>query len=252
MSHYPKPFFKKSRNRWYVEINRRQINLGPDRDEAFRKYHRIMAEPHEQSAPRTDSVVLLVDRYLEWCQNQRAAETYRWYLDLLRGFCRYVGGELAVSAMKPYHVQRWVDSRPNWSSGSRRNAIAAVKRVFNWAEEQGYVDRSPIAHLKKPKCGKKDTIVPQEHYDRMIALTRDKQFHDLLTVTWETGCRPQESLRVEARHVDRVNQRWVIPETPGKPDMRIVYMPDAAMLITEKLAMAHPEGSIFRNKYGRP
>ena len=30
MAHYPKPFFKKARGVWYVEINRRQVNLGPD------------------------------------------------------------------------------------------------------------------------------------------------------------------------------------------------------------------------------
>ena len=47
MAHYPKPFFKKSRKRWYIEINRRQINLGPDREETCRKYHALMAKsPH--------------------------------------------------------------------------------------------------------------------------------------------------------------------------------------------------------------
>jgi hypothetical protein len=37
MPHFPKPFFKKSRGVWYVEIDRHQYNLGPDRDEAFRQ-----------------------------------------------------------------------------------------------------------------------------------------------------------------------------------------------------------------------
>ena len=45
MPHFPKPFFKKGRGVWYVEIDRQQINLGPDRDEAFRRYHEIMAKP---------------------------------------------------------------------------------------------------------------------------------------------------------------------------------------------------------------
>ena len=30
MPHYPKPFSRKPRCRWYVEIGGRQINLGPD------------------------------------------------------------------------------------------------------------------------------------------------------------------------------------------------------------------------------
>ena len=42
MAHFPKPFFKKARGIWYVEINRKQVNLGPDKDEAFRQYHQLM------------------------------------------------------------------------------------------------------------------------------------------------------------------------------------------------------------------
>ena len=45
MPHFPKPFFRTGRGVWYVEIDRRQINLGPDRDEAFRHYHELMAHP---------------------------------------------------------------------------------------------------------------------------------------------------------------------------------------------------------------
>ena len=45
MPHFPKPFFKTARCLWYVEINRRQINLGPEREEAFRRYHALMAQP---------------------------------------------------------------------------------------------------------------------------------------------------------------------------------------------------------------
>jgi hypothetical protein len=45
MPHFPKPFFKKNRRLWYVEIDRRQHNLGPDKDEAFRQYHQLMTRP---------------------------------------------------------------------------------------------------------------------------------------------------------------------------------------------------------------
>ena len=43
MPHYPKPFFRAPRGLWYVQIDGRQVNLGPDRDEAFRRYHDLMA-----------------------------------------------------------------------------------------------------------------------------------------------------------------------------------------------------------------
>ena len=42
MPHFPKPFFVKARKLWYVQLGGRQINLGPDRDAAFTRYHELM------------------------------------------------------------------------------------------------------------------------------------------------------------------------------------------------------------------
>ena len=42
---FPKPFYRKSRDTWYVQIDGRQINLGKDRETAFQRYHAIMAAP---------------------------------------------------------------------------------------------------------------------------------------------------------------------------------------------------------------
>ena len=45
MAHFPKPFFKKARKSWYVEINRKQIKLGFDKEKAFQLYHQLMQQP---------------------------------------------------------------------------------------------------------------------------------------------------------------------------------------------------------------
>jgi hypothetical protein len=42
MSRFRKPFFKKSHDCWYVQIEGRQIRLSKDRDEAFLLYHKMM------------------------------------------------------------------------------------------------------------------------------------------------------------------------------------------------------------------
>jgi integrase len=75
-----------------------------------------------------------------------------------------------------------------------------------------------------------------------------------LEVTWETGCRPQESLAVEARHVDLVNSRWFFPpdESKGEQWPRIVYLTDRALEITKRLLELYPSGNLLRNGAGRP
>ncbi len=251
MKKFPKPWYRPARGLWYVTLDGQQHNLGPDKSAAFEQYKTLLNQPLRKVV-RTESVAVLIDAYLEWCEKHRAADTYRWYCDRLQQFVATIDGDLTVGELRPFHVQQWVDAHADWSKGSCRNAIAAVKRVFHWAEEQGYIDRSPVAHLKKPRCDKKEIVVTEEHYRAMLAATRDDAFKDLLIVSWETGCRPQESLRVQAQHVQLDHQRWVIPTTPGKPDNRVVYMTETTMDIMRRLVAKYPAGPIFRNTDGVP
>lgn len=241
MPHHPQPFFRKSRGLWYVEINGKQYNLGRDQDEAFRRYHDLMRQPRDRPVP-TDSVVAVVDAYLDWCQKHRAPDTYEWYRYRLQRFIDFIPRGLRVAQLKPHHVQRWVDSFEHLSLGSKRNYCRAIQRAMRWAEQQGYVDRSPIAHLQKPPQGKRNRVVSQEEFDGILAVVPMREARDLLTVAWETGARAQELLRVEARHVDLQGNRWVFsPEEEKMCRMpRVVYLTDQAMGMTR------------RPKHGRP
>lgn len=251
MSHFPKPFFKKARGLWYVEIDRKQINLGGDREEAHRQYHQLMLQPRPKSAaPR--SLAAVVDAFLEWVQKHRSAETYEWYRYRLQRFCtRYP--DLRTTDLRPFHVENWVDEY-EFSVTSRRNYLRSVKRCLKWAAKQGYIDSSPVAHMEVPAGQRREVVVTQVDFDRMMNYVRNDALSDLMVVTWETGCRPQESLRVEARHVDLANHRWVIPKSESKTKrmVRVVYLSDKAFTITRKLMLAHPEGRLFRNLNGRP
>jgi integrase len=200
-------------------------------------------------------VIVLVDEFLDWCQKNRAPDTYRWYKDRLESFCKTIDTSLSVDQLRPHHVQKWVDNyNVPLKSGSRRNLIASVKRAMKWAEEQGYIERSPLAHMKRPSCGRKEQVVTPAEYETLLKRYNDQEFKDLLTVTWETGCRPQESLRVEARHVDVAGSRWLFPaaESKGKRIPRVVYLTPKALEITRRLMKKHLVGPLFRNTGGRP
>ena len=97
MPHFPKPFFKKARGVWYVEIERKQVNLGPDRDEAFRRYYQLMTQPRPTKVA-ADSVLGVIDAFLEWCSKHRAPDTYRWYHDRLQEFVQTIDPALDCRA----------------------------------------------------------------------------------------------------------------------------------------------------------
>ena len=71
---FRKPWFRESRGVWYVTIDDKQINLGPDKDEAFDEYHRLMAAPPEQRFVG-ETVAEICDAFLEWCQLHRKQRT---------------------------------------------------------------------------------------------------------------------------------------------------------------------------------
>jgi integrase len=85
-------------------------------------------------------------------------------------------------------------------------------------------------------------------------LAGSDSFRDLLLITWETAARPQESLIVEARHVDLKNSRWHFraDEAKGEKWPRIVYLTDTALEITRRLMREYPTRPLFRNTDGRP
>ena len=86
MPHHPKPFYRKPRKLWYVQIDGKQHNLGPDREAAFRRYHELMREPKQTRGVAPKSVVGLINQFLDWCEKHRAPKTYEWYRQRLQLF----------------------------------------------------------------------------------------------------------------------------------------------------------------------
>jgi integrase len=255
MPHFPKPYFRRSRRQFYVQIDGHEITLGADRDAAFAKYHELMRQrqPREaRSCPRATIVVVLTDEFLDWCQKNRAPRSYDWYKERIQSFINSIPAQLTVAELRPYHVQRWIDAT-TWSDGMKRGAVTAVQRALNWAVEMGHIDRSPLAHFKKPPAGKREIIITPAEYNDL--LTRfDQRFQELLKLAWETGARPQELLALEARHLDREERRLLFPRTEakGKKQIRVVYLNDVAFALVGRLAAEYPDGKLLRNGDGRP
>jgi integrase len=255
--HVPKPFYRKARKTWYVQISGRQVSLGQDRTEAFRRYYEIMANPPEkrlESVDRGDGLKLcqIFDSFLDWLEKNRSSGTYGCYQYRLQRFADFYP-DLTVSQLKPFHVQEWADTYKDHAKTTTRNYLRSVKRCLKWALKQGYIDRDPIEGLEVPAGEARDVFVPKEQFEFLLTLAPDQGLRDLMVVTYETGCRPQESLRLEIRHVDLKNQRWVIPRTEakGKKAPRVVYMSEVATEIVRRLIADRTEGYVFRNSKGR-
>ena len=195
----------------------------------------------------------ILDAFLDWCLKHKAERTYDWYRGYLESFARSLPSGLTVGKLKPFHVQQWIDGNPTWKTG-KRGAIIAVQRAFNWAVRMGLIAASPVRTLEKPKAGRREHVISAEQFELIASLVRDEEFRDLLTVCWETGCRPQEALSVETTHVNAAEGCWVFPvnESRGKERQRIVYLTDTALEITKRRMVGRHVGPLFLNTDGLP
>jgi integrase len=230
----------------------------------------VAQQPLKEDCP----VASVLDHFLEHHKNKSAPATYEFYFHALNSFAHYIGPKLRVCDLKPAHVEDWIDhnhrtakratpkgtidtGKPT-SDNYRRNLIRAVKAAFRWAERRGNIDRSPIRYVELPTARSRDVYLMPEQWDKLIAKVAKSRdggcLLDLITVMKETGCRPQEARRVEARHFKRDEKCWEFPvlESKGKKEKRVVLLTDKAFEICQRLALKNPEGPMFRTSAGKP
>src|SRR5262245_41876061 len=243
----------KARNSYYTTIDGKQVNLGPDKDNARATFHRLMSEKRGHANTSDPLVSTIIDLFLEWLPQHRSPATYQWYESRLRRFTEF-HKHLLVSELKPHHVQRWADSNPTHSSTTRRNSVQSVKGALKWAKLQGYVESNPIADMSRPNAEARDDVITPDEFKNLLSFVRDENFRSLLVVAYETGARPTELFKVEARHVDLQRSRWKFERTEAKSkkQIRFVYLSDNALRITRNLMHANPDGPLFRNTKGQP
>ena len=106
MAKTPKPWFRNDRKSWYVCINGVQYNLGRDKKAAFQEYYRLMRQPVEHKQVSGQSLVFVIDKFLDWVHINRVLDTYIWYRDLLQKFDDSV--EAGGSRHSP-RARSWLD-----------------------------------------------------------------------------------------------------------------------------------------------
>ena len=152
------------------------------------------------------------------------------------------------AGLKPLHVTRWLDSHPGWK-GSRRNAVVAVKRAFNWADAEGLLQPNPVKYVKKPPQGRRIRVLTPEERKGLLAAIPDRRFREFVFALLETGARPGKVRKVTAAQVNLDLGVWVFDEhktakKTGRP--RVIYLTPAMVDLCRRLVQQYPEGPLFR------
>ena len=239
-----KPHFSKERKRWLLRQGTKNVDLGPDKEPAFKKYHALMAGQIE--APTGVLAVDIIAQFLDWSQLNQKESTYKQYAHYLKSFGEHLG-RLKLSDLKPFHVARWVAKHSTWGDNAQNCAVRAAVRPFSWAAKLGVISHHPLAKVDRPASTPRECELTDEQYK-----LEDEEFRDLLTIMRETGCRPQEARRMEARHFNRSTGTITFSrqESKGGKKQRVIVLTDTALAVVQRLTLKYPSGPILRNTAG--
>ncbi len=261
------PWYWAEKNAWFVEVGDTRHRLGKHPEnvpppkkrkrgdlppkpphEIEQAYFRLMAtDPAHLPKAAEVKVCQVADLFLDYSEKHHEPATYGSYKTFLQDFCDMYG-TLLRRELKPLHVTRWLDAHPRWK-GSRRNAVIALKRAFNWADAEGVLQPNPIKAVKKPPQRHRDRVLTPDERKEILSAIKDEAFRNFVFAMMETGARPGEVRRVTAAQVNLDLGIWFFKEhktakRTGKP--RIIYLNEAMVELTRKLVAKYPEGPLFR------
>ncbi len=258
MGRKPTVWQRKWDGHWYTTgppPKKEKIRLAT-KDEGYQvaldRFHAFHASRRTLEPGPTLPLAALLDAFLCWVEKNREPRTLEWYKLHLDRLHAYLGDTFLVAQLRPYHVEKWlaadyVDAGDNF----RRNAIRSIQRACNWGVRQGYLTSSPVGSMEKPKQRARELVLTDGQFAQMLASV-SPEFADLLTVSWETGLRPQEVRLIEAAHVR--GDHIVLPtsKAKGKRGPRVIILTKTAERIIGRCSSRVEVGPIFRNSRGEP
>ena len=162
-------------------------------------------------------------------------------------------------------VRRWLDAPRTirgvegcqWSPARKRDAGQAIKRIFTWAFNEGYLAKNVLAELKLEQPEPRTTLVSPGTHVALIAETRkqdrSKPF-GLFLIACHCGARPIQVRDVTRENVSPCGTTWVFQrhKTSGKTGAPLVVYLSPCLQTLTKILLAKRTGNLFVNGLGEP
>lgn len=253
MARRSEPWYREERKAWYVWHEGRQVKLAADKDEAFDKWHDLMALSRVTTAGDKNPFKAVAEQFLDWISRNKKPKTYKVYRLHLQAFCD-VHGDVQLRDLKPIHVDEVMKQNAHWGRSTERSVKVCILTCLNWAVRQGIATRNPLhKRLTIPRIVSRgrDTVVSAEDYEKMIAHANGR-LRDFIIACRNTGTRPHIIATVTAKHFDEAGECWVMPEhkTDSTGEPLVVHLNPTMLALTRRLVTERPDGPLFVNNRG--
>lgn len=209
--------------------------------------------------PEGPTVQEVFAKYLAWVASHRKTETARCYRETCKAVMEGIG-QKPVAHLLPYDVDDWCQreaAKRQWSDSTIRLNLTLIESCFRWAKKQGHIPTNPIPDLEKPPAVSRglECVLTQDQERRAIEGARST-LRDFLIALRDTGARPGEVCKAEAKHYDRKLNAIVYEgkrrrgETGHKTERtgkaRVILLGGEATGLVQRLCQKYPHGPLFR------
>jgi integrase/recombinase XerC len=258
------PWFRASKNTWYVTLDGRQVSLGVQGKNshkaallafAGRLAGRVPGQspPVAEVRPQGVTVGCLVERFLTAAGSRLKPRTVDRYRKDAGALAALFGAGPADQVTGD-DLLRWVGGM-TVSDTTRAIVLRSVSAVFGWAAKTKLVRENPARGLPMPRTRARgaEAVVSESDHARLLAAATPR-FRVVLRVLHATGCRPGEVAKITAETLDAVNGVAVVrdhkTDRTGKP--RLIFLPPDLAAELGALAAERPAGPLLVTRRGRP
>lgn len=250
-----RPWYREYNDSWYVKRGGKCIKLATGKeneDEALRKWHELEALWNAPDLGQENLLKAVFELHLT--QLKCGPDNHRARTYFLQSFVdRWPG--LTVRELRPSHVDEWIAEK-EWAESSAWAANMHLQAALNWAARKDLIHKNPVKGMARPSPRSRgsESLIEPEHSERLIDAAKP-EVRDVLIMLRETGARPSELFRVEAKDYQAGRGVIVVErhKTAGKTHRpRLIYIPATgpALEILDRLCKLYPAGPIFRRATG--
>jgi len=146
-----------------------------------------------------------------------------------------------------------------WSSSTVRLTMRFVEGAFSHASREGTVPAGQLGRFRlPPEVSRSEDVVLSASAEAAVLANANSAVRDFCVILRDTGCRPGEARRAEAKHFRPHLRALVFPaadrdgaahKTGAKTgEARVIFLQGESLALVERLCVLHPTGALFRRR----
>lgn len=178
-----------------LKIGGKSRDLWADTKEELRERIR-QAKNQEEMGIVFDDSTTVAELAREWYLNRKAGLSYSRQQDYKGAINNHICpaiGNMRLKDVKPEHLQRLMSSKAEYSRTVQENIIGTLKQIFECAEDNGLIFKTPCKKLKPMgKRRKQRKYLTPEQCAQLIEAVKGTRAYLFVMIGIYTGLRPEE------------------------------------------------------------